>query len=424
MATGSRAGTHVLSLLKETTAFKTREATFEADKLSQPSWDLDPKFARETIENQAVKVDFGEQKPGVGLTYTGSELTASVYAEGQITARTSTIAEITALGHAVASCLGGTPAHSTGDLTGLTTSVTQVQQTTADNHTKNSLVPFSVAADSKTYMRPVGNYSTDTMDLLMALPTAPAASTDVIYGATTIKDSESAGYIIQGDAIGNNAHQSYNFYGAVGNFSIPEAAPGEAQTLSFTWQCAKFEHNGTSPAPTLASQVAPSPARPIVAAGGEFLIANHGSTATTELSVLRASIETGRTYVADPDANDEDGLCGWIPTDQELRLTLTVKDADTPPSGGASTWRGAWESADHGTDNDFHVLLVFGQTTAGSLLGLYFPRCHLIAEPEDTDVDGLAARKLTFASTQGAFTPAGASSPAGDITTNIWVGIG
>lgn len=416
MAAGSRAGSHVVAVLKETT-FKTEEVgppDFDTAKIRIATWDVGTSFSRETIENQTVRVDFGDHKAGLGLTYPASELSFSTYADGLGTAAgDASAATITALGHLLAGCLGGTPAHSTGSTVKAASSptTTSVAETDAGNHAENTLVPFGVAADGKVYVRPVATYATDTMTLLMALPTAPTVTTDVIYGATNIKDAQTAGYTLQGEVLGKNASQSYDYFGAVGNLSIPEAAPGEAQTLAFSFQIAKFSHQvGTT-------QVAPSAARPLVSAGGEFLIANHGSTATTELSVLRSSLETGRTYVADPDANDTDGLCGWVVTDQELRLTLTVKDADTPPSGGASTWRGSWESADDSTDNNFHILHNFGQTTAGRLFSFYLPQAHQAAEPEDTDVDGIAARTLVFAPTQGD-SKHDAGHPS--INENIW----
>jgi len=412
MATGTRAGTHVVAVLEESTAFNTKEAAFDANKKRLASWDLNPNFIRQAVENQAVRADLGEHKPGLGLQYVDSELSFSAYVEGLETAAGDGVTPTaTFQSHLAGASLGGTPAASTGSLTGVATSVSSVQEDLADEHAERSLVAFGVVADGKVYMRPVGDYTTDVMTLLMELPTAPAtAGGDIIYGGFTVKTAETALYIIQGEVLGKNDAQSYEFFGCLGNFSIPEASPSEAQAIAYTLKPASATR------PTGITQIAPTQSRPLVAAGGEFLIANHDSATTKQLDVLRIGLETGRTYAPDPLANDDSGICGWVNTDMQIRITLTVRDVDTPPAGGAATWYDAWGSNTPDTDNDFHILSVWGQRLAGRLFGVYAPRCHLVAEPETAEVDGLAAWKLTFGVTQGPH-----STPT--ITTKLWLGI-
>lgn len=402
MATGARSGTHVLSVAVET-AFNTENSPFTVQSLA--TWDLEPGLKNQPIENQAVRVELGEQKPGLGITHPDSELTFSTYAAGLSSAAGDGVAATaTALTTLIAGCLGGTPAASTGSTVKAASSptTTSIAETDAANHAANTLVGFA-QDDGTIEVRPVAGYSTDTMTLLMALSTAPSEG-NVINGGMNIKNVETSLSTIQGQAVGKNTAQNWKFYGSVGNFTLAEAAESEAQTLQFSFKAGSFTRYESL------TQTAPTLARPLVNAGGEYLIGKYGSTATSTLDLMRVGIDLGREYTADPAANDSDGICGWVLTNQQTRITLHVRDTESMPSGFTVTsYFGSFNDTDE-TENDYHILLNFGQRVGGKILSIYIPRCHLVMQPEQVDMDGIMVQKLTFALSQDS-----------SITNKIWI---
>lgn len=400
MATGARAGTHVLAVDHESTAFNTAESDFDSVKLRTPTWDVSTGMKRQAIENSAVRVDLGEHPPGLGLQYPESEVGFTTYLQGLGTAAGDGVtAARNAFSTLMASCLGGTPTLSTGSVATGTPTTLEVIEADLDAHADDEIAGFEVGG--LVYARPIGTYDsgTGTCDLLMALPSAPVAD-DVVYGAVNIKSAETSLFRMQGQLAGKNTAQNYKFYGCVGNFSLPESTEAEAQSVNFTYQMGKFTRYDTLDSGV---HVAPSVLRPLVNAGGEFLLAKFGQTATTSLSLLRIGVELARTYTADPDAGDDSGLCGWVLTDQQTRITLHVRDTATLPTGiSASNYYSAFGSATL-SENDFHLLLNFGKKTPGSICSFYFPRIHMVNDPEPVDIDGIAAQKLTFALTQGQY---------------------
>lgn len=402
MATGARSGTHVLSVAVET-AFNTENSPFTVQSLA--TWDLGPGLKNQPIENQAVRVELGEQKPGLGITHPDSELTFSTYVAGLGTAAgDATAATATAMTTLIAGCLGGTPAASTGSTVKAASSptTTSVAETDAANHAANTLVGFQ-KPDGTVEVRPVAGYATDTMTLLMALSSAPDEG-DVIYGGMNVKNVESSLTTIQGQAVGKNTAQNYKLYGSVGNFTLNEAAESEAQTLSFSLKAGSFTRYESL------TQTAPTLSRPLVNAGGEYQIAKYGNTAGDALDLMRVGIDLGREYTADPAANDSDGLCGWVLTNQQTRITLLVRDTETMPTGfSVSNYFSSFNDTDE-TENDYHILLNFGQKVAGKIFSIYIPRCHLIMQPDPVDMDGIMCQKLTFALSQDS-----------SITNKIWI---
>lgn len=419
MSTGARAGTHVLAIDHESTAFNTAEADYASAKLRMPVWDVNVAgLKHQAIENQAVRVDLGEHPPAIGVAHTESEHGFTTYTQGLGTAAgDATAATATAFTRALASVLGGTPALSTGSTASDTPSAsttTTVNEADADNHADDTLVGFALD-NGDICVRPVGTYTsgaTGVMDLLMALPSAPTAG-NVIYGGANVQSAESSLFVAQGEYTGKNTAQNYKWFGSVGNFSLPETAEGEPQTISFTYKTGNFTRYDSL------TQVAPSILRPLVAAGGEYLIAKFGETATTCLSLLRIGIDTARTYAADPDACADTGISGWVLTDQQTRITVHVRDTASMPSGfSVSNYFSSFGSAT-ATENDYHLLLNFGQKTAGRIFSLYFPRIHLVMEPEPVEIDGIAAQKLTFGLTQGQYDSASAQDDTSGVA-KIW----
>ena len=288
-----------------------------------------------------------------------------------------------------------------------------VKETDAANHADDTLVAF-VDDNGDVRVRPVGTYATDTMTLLMNLPSALSAG-NVIHGGVNIQSAEDSLFVIQGELLGKNTAQHYDFMGSVGNFSLPEMTEGDAQTIQFTHKIADFARYQSG------TQAAPSILRPLVNAGGEFLIAKFGKHTGTNLDLLRVGIETARTYAADPDANATIGICGWVLTDQQTRITLHVRDTATMPSGFSVSNYFSSFGSNTATENDYHLLLNWGRKVAGRIFSLYFPRIHLVMEPEPVDIDGIAAQKLTFALTQGQYDSAASQDDTTGVA-KIWAG--
>lgn len=393
MSNGFRGGTHVAGVLEETTAFGVKEAGFDAGKKKLATWDVSPGFKRQTHENQSVRSDLGEHPVAWGVKHTDSELSFNAYLESLDSAAGDGVAAASnAFTFLLAMCLGGTIAVSTGSTVNgtPTPTTTAVTENDSGNHAANTLVPFTTSAGVEVV--PISTYSSGAMTLLCALSAAPAADS-VVYGASTIKTDNAANFIGQGEVIGRHATENYEFFGAVGNFSMPEVAANEPQTIAFTIKCATYDDNITE------TQAAPTVNRPTVSAGGKFQIGKYGNTAMTDLKFLNASIELGRTYTADPDTNTEMGICGHVVTDQQIRVTLHVHPNQTVPTGmSGSNWRALCDSE---TDNDFHILLSYGRKTAGDTVTFYLKRGHIVEEPELTDIDGIAALKLVIGARQG-----------------------
>lgn len=390
----ARAGTHAIRLALEST-FGTEPASYDSNKKSVQAWDIDVSSLKETeFENQAVKTDLMPHETGVGPSHPENAPSFSCYCEGLGTAAGDGVAASpTVLTWLMAICLGGTISNSTGSTvkTGSSPTTTSVAETDAANHAANTLVGFEIGGEC--CVRPVAGYSTDTMTLLMALPSAPSEG-DEIYGGSGLHYSETAVQTAYLEAIGKGTYENFEAAGVVGNFSLPEVAATQPQTISFALRAATFTEDVS------ATQTAPTNARPISIAGGEFLLGAYGNTAASALKWARWSLELNNEWDADEACNEDDGIDGWSKMGADFRLTLHVRADTAPPTGiSASTFRQSF--LDGGSDNLYHVLLSFGQKTAGKICAFYLPKLRLITKPERVEVDGKAAQKLTFAGVQG-----------------------
>jgi hypothetical protein len=400
MATGYRAGTGVVSVLEET-SWATKDGSFEANKQQVNLWNLNTNLMNAAIENQAARVsDLGKHEAGFGLAHE-STFGFSTYAYGLGTpAGDGDTPLVTFCAHLLGACLGAAPVAVDGDTVKAASvpTTTSVPQTTAGNLAARRFLAHTVAG--VTYVRPILSYATDTATLALALPSAPTPG-DVLQGQVSIVQSEDAmAHVLQGDILKRNttdaakAGQMYEFFGSVGNFTLPEVGVGDAQTIDFEMRTSYFTRYANK------ARVAPTSRRPVVAAGGEFLLAKFGNTAGTELRFLNASVSLGRTYTADPAVNEDIGINGWVLTDQDTSVTITVHDDQAMPSGfSAANFPEAFELGSG--ENRWHLLMVYGRKKAGQIMALYFPCLQMEREPEDVDVNGLQAWKLTFSLVAG-----------------------
>lgn len=398
-ASGYRSGTGVLAILEENSGFAVKEAGFEASKVQVNLWNLTTNFQNAAIENQAaMTADLGKHEAGIGVAFEESTFSFDTYAYGLLTAAGDGVTPtVTAsfLANLLGACLGGVPTAVAGDTVDAlaTPTTTSVQQTTAGNLAAKKFLCHTTGG--LTYVRPILSYATDTATLALALPAAPTAG-DVLQGQISIVMSEDASaHVLQGEILKRNttdaakAGQMYEFFGSVGTFSLPEVNVTEPQTISFEMRCAKFTRYANK------ARVAPTSKRPSCTAGGEYLLAKYGNTAGLALKFLSFGCTLGRDYTGDPRANDAIGIGGWILTGQDTVITCVVHDDESMPTGfSAANYPAAFAAG--GDENRWHIQVTFGNKVAGKILVFYFPCLQLEREPEDIDVNGLQAWKLTF----------------------------
>lgn len=406
-----RAGTAVVSVntVKEAT-FGVKSGTFEDDKEQIVTWDVTTNLNHSTIENAAARVaDLGKHENGVGLIHTDGSVTFSTYCyglgtafDGGVSAITPAVTPYMAL---VGACLGFDPSDGIIDAD---TALAASSTTTAVHCDENNANVYPAGGKrfiliedqddaTKCHVRPVLSYNTttDIATLALALPDIPADG-DIIYGCVNAVMTESPeNFTCQGDVLKRNtttnseAAQNYEFFGAVGSFSLPETNVTEAQTMSFDLKVADATRYNEK------VRVAPSSRRPEVAAGGYFILAKYGQTSGLELKFLNVGCELGRTYTPDPRANQADGIGAWVLTDQATSITLHVHDDEALPTGFTATnFHECFTLG--GAQNRWHLILVYGNRVPGKVFAVYFPQIQLDMEPEDVDINGLQAMKLTF----------------------------
>jgi hypothetical protein len=398
---GTRSGTGVLSTLTSTPAnIFIKDANFESLKRQIPTHDLSVTLKHANIENQASKqADLAPHEDGVGLSFTDSEISHAVYAEGLgATYGNGDTALGNALIDSLASCLGGAPVFSTGSLIndggGAHTTTSVIESTSIGAHGAKQFLALQ-DANGKIHLRPILTYGAGgEMGLGFALPAIPTDG-KIAYGIPTVLMDEVVNVLLQGDILKRNtlnplkAAQNYEFFGGAGTFSIAEAAVNEAFKIQFKHRVATHTRYNAK------ARTAPLSGRPLALAGGEFLLGKYGNTTPTYLRFANYGIELGRTYVADPDANSDFGLGGWIVNAQDTVITLYVHDDQAMPAGFTATnFHEAWRMG--GDQNLWHLQLASGQRWLQRVFGLYFPALRLAMEPEDADMGEIQCIKLTF----------------------------
>jgi hypothetical protein len=408
-----RSGTGVLSVLNES-SYLTKDGSFEANKKQVNLWDITTNLKHQSLENQAARtVDLGKHMDGFGLAHPDSNFTFSTYCFGLGTeAGDGDTPVANFMSNLIGSCIGCAPVLTDGDTVKAASvpTTTTVPQTTAANLAAGKFLAHKTGG--RTYVRPILSYAGDVATLGLALPTAPAPG-DVLNGQISFLQSEEPmNRVIQGDILKRNtltsadSGQMYEFFGSVGNFTLDEVGVAEAQTLSFDYKVGAFTRYNPK------TRIAPVSKRPTVAAGGEFYLAKFGNTAGLPLKFLNVSLNLNRTYTPDPNVNSDEGIAGWVLTDQDTEIGVTVHDNQAMPTGfTASNFSESFELGDN--ENLYHMLWVFGNKAPGKLLAFYFPCIQLTGEPEDADQGGLQAYKLKFSLTAGL--------PSSGVLNKIWI---
>lgn len=404
-----RSETHVGGFLKEA-AFKTKDGSFSSLRRFLGTWGWDAsQFKRGTIENQVVRSDLGYNEPGVGLASDNATMNFNCYPQGvgvvgsTLGAGDGETPVANAFTYLLESCLGAaaTVANGTVIKAASTPTATVIAEDDAATHAANGIICLEDNRSGAEYSgraicRPYAGYVTDTMTLLMAAPAAwvsAAAAGDVIFGGITINSAEAAAITLQGDWLGARASQSFEFFGAIYNFSIGEVANGEAPVFAFEGKLADFTRDIAT------TRTSVNSLRPTTLAGGEFLLAKYGNTTATELNVLRFGFVLGREYTRQSGQNNA-GIGGWVLTDQATELTLYVDDNATVPSGfTGTTYNALFDNGD--TDNQFHYFASLGCRQPGRIVNLYLPHIHMSAEPEHVNMDKIDMLKLMFRLSQG-----------------------
>lgn len=407
-----RAETHVGGFLKEA-AFKTKDGSFSSLRRFLGTWGWDAsQFKRGTIENQVVRADLGYNEPGVGLASDNSTINFNCYPQGvgvvgsTLGAGDGETPVPNAFTYLLESCLGAAATIADGGTTRTTAtawtpSATSIQEEGAGIHAANGIVCIEDNRTGAEYSgravcRPYSTYTVGTMACLMAFPAAwvlAAAAGDVIFGGITITSAEAAAVTLQGDWLGARSSQSFEFFGAIFNFSIGEVANGEAPVFAFEGKCADFTRDIAT------TRTSVNSLRPTTLAGGEFLLAKYGNTTATELNVLRFGFVLGREYTRQSGQNNA-GIGGWVLTDQTTELTLYVDDNASVPAGfTGTTYNALFENGDN--DNQFHYFASLGCRQPGRIVNLYLPHIHMSAEPEHVNMDKIDMLKLMFRLSQG-----------------------
>lgn len=398
---------HNPSFQKEV-AFNVKNGSFSSLRRFLGVWGWEPgQFKQGTIANEVVRADLGTNEPGVGLWSDNTTMTFNCYPQGvgvvsgTLGAGDGETPVPNAFTYLLEASLGGTAVVNNGGTVASTASVTSVTETASGNHATGGILCVEDVRSGAQYTgravcRPIGAYATATMTLLMGLPSAlqsAMASGDVIYGGITIKQTEVPTVTLQGDWLGYRASHNFEFFGAVFNFSIGEVDNGAAPVFAFEGKVASASRNvGTS-------RTSVNSLRPTVLAGGEFLLAKYGNATATELPVLKFGFNLAREYKRQSGQNN-DGISGWVLTNQQTSLTLYVEDNATVPAGfSGSTYFDLFASGD--AENQFHYFVTLGNRFPGRIVNMYLPHIHMSAEPEHSNMDEIGHLKLMFELSQG-----------------------
>jgi hypothetical protein len=400
-----RTATHVLSFQPED-AYNVENASFVADRLFLGTWDFDlSQLKKGEVENQVVRADLGENQPGIGLASDNGSLNFNTYPQGLGGggAGDTVVPTKNAFTHLLESCLGAVAVLHTGSKVkgASTTTATAVFEDVPDAHAANGVLVIEDERTGRTgrvICRPYNTYATDEMTLLMGLPAAQVsavvAGTTVIYGCAVVNLNETGSVSLQGDALGARTTQNANYYGAVFNMSIAEVGVGEAPVCAFEGKIGSFERAPVRTRTSVDSQ------RPLVLAGGEMLLAKFGNVTATELKNMRFAFTLGREYTREAAQND-DGIGGWVLTNQTTELTVYVDENSGVPTGFTGTdWFQIWEDTADSTSR-LHFFVTLGQARPGLVAGIYLPKIHLKREPEHADMNGVNLLRLVFGITQG-----------------------
>jgi hypothetical protein len=233
--------------------------------------------------------------------------------------------------------------------------------------------------------------------LTMALPDAPVAAADTVYGGFSMPMAGRPDPpVTEGCSVGVRIREGLEILteellGAVAtSWTIPETDATELQPIEFSLGNADWEH------PVIgAARVDPGASDEYCAAGGQVLLAAHGSTVTTSVSALRVVIESGGLTM-DRSVGDETG-CGGVTRSTDLpTVTITIPDEVAPPAAcAAASWREMFEE-NRDPANDMQILVAKRGHQPGRAIIYGEPHCRLDAMPEHISDNEVGFLKLTF----------------------------
>lgn len=395
---------------QEDAAFNTKNGSFSSLRKFLGIWGWAPEqFKKGTIENQVTRADLGSNQPGVGLPCDNSTLNFSCYPQGvgvvgsTLGASDGETPVANAFTYLLEASLGGTAVVTDGTTikAASTPTATEVKETDAGNHASNGIVAVEdvrsgAAYTGKLVARPYNTYATDTMTLLMALPAAlvsAMAAGDTIFGGLQVTSTEIPTQTLQGDILGYRASHNFEFFGAIFNFSIGEVENGEAPVFSFEGKIGSYTRDIAT------SRTSVNSLRPVVLAGGEFILAKYGTTTVTYLQCLKFGFNLNRTWTKQSGQNIY-GISGWVLTNQASELVLYVEDNATVPSGFTSTTYQQIFDDLALDENQFHYQMTLCGFP-GRTIVMYLPHIHMSQEPVHTIMEDIGYLKLTFAISQG-----------------------
>jgi hypothetical protein len=402
-----RANTHVIAIDEEilgTDTFGTRNTGFDSDKQRFMAFDFTTNLNEQSLEQSGTRQDLGKHERIKGLFHPESELSVSTYLQGLGTAAGDGVTPTITNGqiYATSAVFGHKPV-AAADATstvcdGSNVAVGSPTATVFDQETETNVFGNDtvVGVDLSTGLecRPIASWSADTITLAIALSAAPVA-TDILYGSANVQwrdNDNTTRPFMQAETIGLDDEDSREFYGCAGSLVFPETPAAETQAAQFTFRAASGLY------PTSTTQTSPTAIRPVVQAGGQFLVAEAGSAKTgINADWCRANVNLTNTWAGQDAINTTIGLSQWVLTDTDGTIEMTfAHDFDLTSlalPGGSTTWRDAFIAG--GTDNNFQLFYQWG-TTAGNIVTFYAKAVRVAMYPEMVDVDGIAAIKVTF----------------------------
>lgn len=397
--------------------FNTEDAAFATNAKTIRVGNVSASVDYEAIEDSRYTSDLGEHQRIKGLAHPSSSFSFDTWAEGLGTATTDGVAAtnnaISWLGAAV---FGAAPVLSTGDqVAAAPTDAANFSEDLNGEHGVGQLVAVGLSTGIE--VRPITAYSAAAITLGMNLSATPAENDD-LYGGANLQwtDNPATFHTVQCRLV-DRASDDLNkkLRGMAGSLSLSEQPPNQPQMLSWSFNLGSFADDYSD------TQSEPTPTRPTVLAGGQFLIAKEGTErAYTEISYGSIGVNFNASYNAVPDPNDSTGIQAWH-RDKGGRWEVTVHlphdhNPNTTLSTTNDTWREIWRD---GTvdENAFQMLLQYG-STAGSIFALWF-RSLILVGWEEVELDGIASQKLTFARKTGTYYSQSAANDSNWNETNV-----
>jgi len=356
------------------------------------------------IADPQTTVDGGSRSPVVG-TFVDAAPSFSGFAQGLGSALADTQAPTAvAMTHLLGACFQDVPDSLTTSKAKTATVPTTVQvvEDANDKHivtaytgkTAVGLCAFEKAG-VYTAVRPyIYTSATDTLDLLLALPSAQAVG-DLIRGGYCFQwwqkwIGSSPVYSVTVRSLGNDDLQHRKIVGGVAGLAIPAVGPNELPIFDWSLRCSSGSYNFSDTRPSA------SPARGRVFAGSEVITGSYGAT-NTYLACARVDINFSTPSLVTECPNIDGGVGGYSRGKEPIEVKLTLPhdvEAGTATDGNfsGSDWVSQWKDY---PEEHLQLLVSYGQTVAGHIVAFYFPEL-VITGVEEGDVNELDSRTITF----------------------------